>query len=148
MPPEYHKLFKKPQSNLLKFIYYFYSSACHTSLQASFSLRKLKCHHTQKVYSFRSFPRAAATEADEDKLWRTTPIEKIHSTGSFWPNFLDLILNVRCWVLQVYTKMAFFHFTPVGPERIGSVTTWGGRVYLNACTSAHPHYLSAKLLNR
>lgn len=35
MPPEYHKLFKKPQSNLLKFIYYFYSSACHTSLQAA-----------------------------------------------------------------------------------------------------------------
>lgn len=35
MPPEYHKLFKKPQSNLLKFIYYSYSAACHTSLQAA-----------------------------------------------------------------------------------------------------------------
>lgn len=35
MPPQYHKLFKKPQNNRLKFIYYSYSSTCHTSLQAA-----------------------------------------------------------------------------------------------------------------
>lgn len=75
------------------------------------------------------------------KLWRTKLKRFIlqFGTGSFWA---DLIPDLRCRVLQRYTKMPFFHFTPVGPERIVSVTTRGGGAH------AHRRYLSTELLNR
>lgn len=78
------------------------------------------------------------------KLWRTKLKRFIlqFGTGSFWPDSPDLIPDLRCRVLQLYTKMAFFHFTPVGPERIVSVTTRGGGAH------AHRRYLSTELLNR